>query len=115
MLRVLVVEDTTDSARMLCQLIRHFGADCLWAADGARALALADEYDPHLVVLDIGLPDMDGYAVATQLRERESLRRVRIVALSGYAPDQARIEQAGIDDYWMKPIDAAQMQRLLAG
>lgn len=114
-MRVLVVEDTPDSAKMLCRLIRHCGSECVWAADGMQALKLADEYTPDLIVLDIGLPDMDGYAVAERLRRNPQLQSTRIVALSGYQPDPGRVQSSGIDDYWMKPIDVRGMTELLAG
>jgi CheY-like chemotaxis protein len=99
---------------MLCSLIRHCVSACVWAADGAQALKLADDYLPDLIVLDIGLSEIDGYAVAERLRRQPHLQSARIVALSGYQPDRTRVPASGIGDYWMKPIDVRGMTKLLA-
>lgn len=114
-MRVLVVEDTPDSADLACRLIRALGSECCWAATGQQALELAREYHPQIVLLDIGLPDIDGYTVATGLRSSLRSASVKIVALSGYQPDPKRVRESGIDEYWLKPINLDRMKQLLGG
>jgi two-component system CheB/CheR fusion protein len=81
------------------------------------ALELAQSYHPDVVLLDIGLPEMNGYEVARRLRGLAGLERVRLIALTGYgqAEDQARAQAAGFDDHLMKPVESQALQQALAG
>ena len=87
----------------------------MYTATEAVPRALA--FRPDAVLLDIGLPGMDGYEVAQQMRELPSLRDVRLVAVTGYgrAEDRLRAREAGFDEHLVKPVEAAVLDRVLAG
>ena len=96
--------DAADSLALLLRLSRHE----VWTAyDGGAALSLAAEHAPEVVLLDIGLPGMDGYEVARRLRELPQTRESLLVALTGYgqAEDRERSNAAGFDDHLVKPVD----------
>jgi signal transduction histidine kinase/BarA-like signal transduction histidine kinase len=114
--RVLVVDDNVDAAEALCDVVAFFGHTVEAVHDGAAALARAREHHPDVVLCDIGLPDMDGYAVARAIRADAALRDVRLVAVSGYAQpeDRERAAQAGFDEHVAKPADPSAIGRLLA-
>ena len=88
--RVLVVDDHADSARSLAQVLACSGHAVLTATSGEQALALADDFQPEAIVIDIGLPGMDGFDLATQLRERPGMNRSLLLALSGMSLKQFR-------------------------
>lgn len=113
--RVLVVDDSVDAADTLAALLRIWGHEVFTAHDGGQALSAARTHRPDVVLLDIGLPDLDGYAVAAQLRA-EGLGGRLLVALTGYAADQHgdRVKESGFDGHLLKPIDPAALQRLLS-
>jgi CheY-like chemotaxis protein len=112
--RVLIVEDSLDSAETLGELIRRWGHEVQLAHDGATALRMARQFKPSVILLDIGLPDMDGYAVAHRLRG-EDLGGEMLVALTGYGEpqDRARAQQAGFDHHLTKPVEPEALQKLL--
>jgi signal transduction histidine kinase/DNA-binding response OmpR family regulator len=112
--RVLVVDDNVDGADSLAVLLRLGGHEVRVCHDGPAALALADEFRPDLVLLDIGLPGMDGYEVARRLRELPGLDKVPLVALSGYGQEEdvRRSRQAGFDRHLVKPADPAALAAL---
>jgi PAS domain S-box-containing protein len=114
---VLVVDDNVDAARALALLLESQGFRVFVAHDGGVALARADEVQPEIVLMDLGLPVLDGYQVATALRARPNGSAVTLVAVSGYGPDQdpERSLDAGFDHHLVKPIDAATLLELLAG
>jgi PAS domain S-box-containing protein len=114
--RVLVVEDNHDAAETLAEMIRMLGHDVAVAYDGRTAVTRAGEYHPDLVLCDIGLPGMDGYEVARQLRVLGAAHAVRLIALSGYAQpeDVARAADAGFDAHLAKPCGPEQIERLLS-
>ena len=113
---VLVVDDNVDVAESTAILLRVAGCEVHVAADGKTALAAMDRVQPDAVLLDIGLPGMDGYQVAARMRERPEFKRTLIVAVSGYGQDefQARSRSAGVDHHLVKPIDPAAVIALLA-
>jgi PAS domain S-box-containing protein len=113
-LRVLVVDDNVDAAEMLGQLLTLSGHEVSLAHDGPAALAAAAAAPLDLVLLDIGLPGMDGYAVAAQLRATGH-PGTALVALSGYGreDDIRRALDAGFDHHLVKPIDFAQLRQLV--
>ena len=106
--RILVVDDNADAAEMLGALLQLYGHRVGIAHDGEQALEQAKESLPEIVLLDLGLPGMDGFQVAQALRKDPSTRGARIVAVSGYgrAEDRARTERAGFDMHLVKPVDA---------
>src|ERR1041384_4422822 len=89
-LRVLVVEDCRDTATSMATLLGLWGHDAQVAGDGATALGVAAEYGPHAVLLDLGLPGMDGYQVARRLRGECGLGLALVVAVTGYAQEADR-------------------------
>jgi PAS domain S-box-containing protein len=115
--RVLLVEDNEDAAAALAELLRIWGHRVEVVHEGASALQAARTEPPHLVLLDIGLPGMDGYEVARALRETPGLAQVSLVALTGYGQDSDRVRSslAGIDHHLVKPVDPDQLRRLIAG
>ena len=106
-LRVLVVDDNVDAANSIAKLLGLFGHKMKCAHDGPSALSVAEEFGPDVVILDIGLPGMDGYEVARRLRSTERFRRTALIALTGYGQqdDRLRSEQAGFDQHLTKPVD----------
>ena len=105
-LRVLVVDDNHDAVETLALLMRLEGHNVAVAFDGANALAEAAKFQPQVVLLDIGMPGMDGYQVAHELRAREPKRSMVILALTGYGQpeDRARAEAAGFTGHLTKPV-----------
>jgi PAS domain S-box-containing protein len=114
-LRVLVVDDNVDAARAMEHVLRMGGHKVRVAYDGPGALAAATAEPPDLVLLDIGLPGMDGYAVAAQMRA-SGLDRVALVAVTGYGQDEdlRRSRAAGFEQHLVKPVDTAVLRRVLA-
>ncbi|HEY3391102.1 MAG TPA: ATP-binding protein, partial [Lacipirellulaceae bacterium] len=115
-LRVLVVEDNVDTAAAISQLLSQAGCETKVAQDGPAALEAADAFRPRVVLLDIGLPGLDGYEVARRLRADSRYVGVRLIAISGYgqAQDQQRSKQAGFDHHLVKPVDFRALSTLLA-
>jgi signal transduction histidine kinase/DNA-binding response OmpR family regulator len=113
--RVLVVDDNAPAARLLAQALEMLGHETRIAGDGAQAVATARAFRPALVLLDLGLPELDGYGVARALR-RELPASLRIVALTGYGEDTARRETAaaGFDGHLVKPVHVTQINALIA-
>jgi PAS domain S-box-containing protein len=115
-LRVMVVDDNRDSADSLRMLLAALGNDAKTAYDGQRALELAVELHPELIILDIGLPAMSGYDVVKQMRVMPEANNAVIVALTGYGSesDRHRSAEAGFDDHLVKPVDIKRLEELLA-
>jgi signal transduction histidine kinase/DNA-binding response OmpR family regulator len=113
--RVLLVDDNVDGAVILARLLRAGGHRGDRAHDGRTALELAGATCPDVVLLDIGLPEMDGYEVATRLRGMEGLQRATLVALTGYGQeeDRRRSTAAGFDHHLVKPVDPDAIRDLL--
>ncbi len=113
--RVLVVEDSPDarqSLRLLLELAGHHVETC---EDGPSGLAKLGAFQPDVALIDLGLPGMDGYAVARELRRRPDTRTIRLVAVTGYgqADDRRRALAAGFDQHVTKPVDATMLDELL--
>jgi CheY-like chemotaxis protein len=116
-LRLLVVDDNVDAARSLARLLtRLHGQDVRVAHDGPSALAEAEAFRPEIILLDIGLPGMDGYEVARRLRCLPEFARTFIVAMTGWGQeeDRRRSHEAGFDRHLVKPVDPEDFERLLA-
>lgn len=113
--RVLVVDDFPDSADAICALLDVFGQHCRSAYSGRAALAEAHGFSPDVVILDLGLPDLDGYQVARSLRAQRVSTRLHIVALTGWGhPVKRRLAlEAGCDQFTVKPCGAATLRAIL--
>jgi PAS domain S-box-containing protein len=113
--RILVVDDNHDSADSLRMLLALHGHEIRTAYDGVHALAEVDEFRPGIVLLDIGLPRMDGYEVARAIRQRPWGERVVLVALTGWGldDDRRRAREAGFDHHITKPAEVTDLENLL--
>ena len=105
--RILVVDDNEDARMLLVEILATFGHSVRSAADGPAALALLEEFKPDVAILDIGLPGMDGYELATRIRRMPEHGKLRLLALTGYGQpeDAASTREAGFDVHLVKPID----------
>jgi CheY-like chemotaxis protein len=105
--RVLVVEDNADLAKLTCVLLALNGFDVATAHDGLLAIETAFSFRPHIILLDIGLPGVDGYQVADVLRADPKTRDAIIIAISAYDREDrpGRSGQAGFDHQLVKPVD----------
>jgi signal transduction histidine kinase/ActR/RegA family two-component response regulator len=114
--RVLVVDDNVDSAHGLAKLLTLLGHEVRQAHDGAEAIEAAHAFRPEVVLLDIGLPGMDGYEVARRLRSEEGLAGALLVAVTGYGEAQAqcRSRAAGFDHHLVKPLNLDTILDLMA-
>jgi CheY-like chemotaxis protein len=112
--RVLVVDNEVETARGLADIVALEGYEARAAYDGAAALRLAAEYRPEVVLLDLGLPGIDGYAVARMMRVVLG-ERARLVAITGFAEDPVRLRDAGFDAYLIKPLALTALLGLLGG
>jgi len=116
-LRVLVVEDNVDSADSMSMLLRLYGHEVAVARTGPAALEIAAEFRPNLVLLDIGLPGMDGHEVARRLRANPDLTGMTLCALTGYTPteaDRLRPQPPGFDHHFVKPLSMDTLNGLLS-
>jgi PAS domain S-box-containing protein len=115
-LRVLVVDDNVDTVASLAMLLKANGHDVRTAHDGPATLEAARDYRPDMVLLDIGLPGMNGFEVAKRLRHQPNLSNVVLVAMTGYGQetDRQRSQEAGFDHHLVKPADFGKVQQILA-
>ncbi|HEX3151222.1 MAG TPA: ATP-binding protein [Gemmataceae bacterium] len=114
-LHVLIVEDNIDAGDSLSMVLRLFGHDVQLARSGQAALEMASTSRPDVVLLDIGLPGMDGYKVAKRLRERPEFKDVLVCALTGFTPSEAdrqRQQETGFDHYYVKPVEVGTLLEL---
>jgi signal transduction histidine kinase len=113
--RVLIVEDNRDTASMMNLMLTEWGQETRIAHDGASALDMANEFRPHVVLLDVGLPKLHGYEVARRLRQQEWARDTYVIAITGWGLEADRHgEAAGIDQRLLKPVDPEALHGLLA-
>jgi PAS domain S-box-containing protein len=115
-LRVLVVDDNVDAAQSLGLLLKASGHDVRTAYDGPTALEAAFDYRPQVVLLDIGLPGMNGYEVAKQIRQQSALKNTVLVAMTGYGQESDRksSHDAGFDHHLAKPTEFPKVLKILA-
>lgn len=113
---VLVVDDNVDAARTLAALLEESGHEVKLAFNGHAALEVAIDYRPDVVLMDIGLPGINGYEVAQQIRQQEALKNVMLVALTGYGQqsDLQHSKIAGFDHHLVKPTEFDKIEELLA-
>ena len=115
-LRLLVVDDNVDAADSLAMLLRLGGHEVQVAYTGPTAVQAALNNRPHVVLLDIGLPGMNGYEVAKRLCEQAEMQKAVLIAMTGYGQesDKERARESGFDHHMVKPVDPTQLQNLLA-
>jgi len=113
--RVLVVDDNVDAAQSLAMLLELMGYEAKAVYSGRAALEIAVAYDPVAIILDIGMPGMNGYEVARQLRESADSENVVLIALSGFAQDddRSRAMRTGFDAHLVKPVELETLEALL--
>jgi signal transduction histidine kinase/DNA-binding response OmpR family regulator len=113
--RVLVVDDNVDAADLVVATLSALGHEAVAAHDGPSALGLASRMRPHLAILDIGLPVMDGYELARRIRQLPELHDMRLVALTGYGSDsdRARSLEAGFDEHLVKPLARERLEEVV--
>jgi signal transduction histidine kinase/ActR/RegA family two-component response regulator len=114
--RILIIDDNVDAATSLAEILRLEGHQCEAVFSANAALERVAALRPDFILLDIGLPDLDGYEVARRLRQIDGLEGVGLIALTGYGQpdDLARARAAGFDGHFIKPLDFAQLERTLA-
>lgn len=113
--RVLVVEDDEDNRRILTKILTLDGFEVAEAVDGHQALAVAREWGPDLILLDLGLPGINGWEVAKQMKADEHLRLIPTIALTAFAMrgDEEQARSAGCDDYLPKPARPAEIRDIV--
>jgi len=114
--RILVVDDNFDSAESMATLLEHTGNECRMAHAGPEAIELAEAFAPNVILLDIGLPGMDGYEVCRAIREKSWGSDVWIIAMTGWgqAEDKKRSREAGFNAHLVKPVDITKLYELIA-
>jgi CheY-like chemotaxis protein len=113
--RILVVDDNRDSADSLVTAFGVLGHDASAAYNGRDALARIGQMEPSLLVLDLSMPEMDGYALARAIRAQPGFARVAMVALSGFGSeaDRAKSREAGFDAHMLKPFDLVDLEAMV--
>ena len=114
--RILVIDDNVDTARVMAKLLKLLGHEVKISHDGPEGIETARDFRPSFVLLDIGLPGMDGYEVAAQLRREVCCKESVIIAVSGYGQDEdrRRSKEAGFHHHLIKPLDHDALITLLA-
>ncbi|HZP12183.1 MAG TPA: ATP-binding protein [Nevskiaceae bacterium] len=115
--RVLIVDDNADAMLSLAMLLRESGHEVRTAGNGQTALAVVESFQPEAIILDIGLPGMNGWEVARRIRAAQRSHRPLVLALTGYGHerDRLRAREAGFDEYLIKPADIGTLESLIAG
>ncbi|MGH8635701.1 MAG: response regulator [Burkholderiales bacterium] len=115
--RILIVDDNRDAAISLSMLLELSGNKTETAYDGLAAIDAAARFEPDVVLLDIGLPGLNGYEVARRMRNEPWGKHVKLVAVTGWGhpEDRSRAIAAGFDAHLLKPVDHAALVKLLAG
>jgi DNA-binding response OmpR family regulator len=113
--RVLIVEDNLDTVHSLARLLQELGHHVDYAINGYAAMELARRFKPDFVLLDLGLPGMDGFDLCKRLRREPALEKTRIIAVTGYAQEdyRQRSKEAGCDMHFVKPLDPRVLEQLL--
>jgi CheY-like chemotaxis protein len=113
--RILVVDDSKDGADSLSVVLQMMGAESRAVYDGMSALALIESFAPTTVLLDIGMPEMDGHEVARRIRADPCHAGIRLIALTGWGADgdRRRTQESGFDDHWVKPVEPELLMSLV--
>lgn len=115
--RILVVDDNVDAAESAAEILRILGNEVAVVHDGLAAVVAVEEWGPDTVLLDIGLPGIDGYEVARRVRQTARGKAVMLVALTGWGQDQdkQRSSESGFDQHWVKPVGLDKLKELSGG
>ena len=115
--RVLIVDDNRDAAASMGMMLSLLGLEVRTAHDGLEAIDLAEAFRPEVMLLDIGLPRLNGYDTCHRIRARSWGKAVFMIAVTGWGQedDRRRSQEAGFDYHLLKPVDFAALERLLAG
>lgn len=115
-LRLLLVDDSVDAAMLLAMVLESDGFDVKVAHEARHALEIAADFNPEIVLLDLGLPGMDGLQLAREMRKEASTANALLIAVTGYgqAADRQRSQEAGFDFHLVKPVSADEIQRVVA-
>jgi CheY-like chemotaxis protein len=115
-LRILVVDDNRDSARTMAKILELDGHEVFCAYDGLSVSDRVVSHQPEVILLDIGLPGIDGYQVAQQLRQRYAKEKLMLIAVTGYGGEMnnARAQLAGFDHFLVKPVNLSALKEKLA-
>ena len=113
--RVLVIEDNIDQAQTLSALLTLWGHEVKTAQEGMAGIAIAEEFQPHIALVDLGLPSISGYQVARLFRSNPRIQHIRLIAQTGWgqARDRVLTLEAGFDDHLVKPLDPQELERVL--
>jgi CheY-like chemotaxis protein len=116
-IRVLIVDDSKDSAKTLGWMVEYAGHETRLAHDGASAIEIAKTYEPNVILLDIGLPGMNGYEVCKAMHEDRIAQKAVFIAQTGWGQPEhrQRSKEAGFDHHLVKPIDMQVLKHLLNG
>jgi CheY-like chemotaxis protein len=114
--RILVVDDNHDSALSMAMMLQIMGHDTRTAHDGESALSTAETFLPEVVLLDIGLPKLNGYEVAQRIREKTWGESMYLIAVTGWGQDEdrQRSSEVGLNLHMVKPVEPAALEKLLA-
>jgi CheY-like chemotaxis protein len=114
--RILVVDDNVDAAESLAMLLRLEGHEVATAHDGGEAVATTATFKPDIILLDLGMPELDGYSAARLIRQQPGGAEILLIALTGWGQDddRRRTEAAGFDAHVVKPVDPSGLSRTLA-
>lgn len=112
--RILVVDDNVDAAESAGEILRLLGNEVSVVHEGLAAVSAVEDWHPDVVLLDIGLPDIDGYEVAKRLRQSDHGKDVMLVALTGWGQDQdkQRTSDSGFDQHWVKPVGIDKLREI---
>ena len=115
--RILVVDDNVDAAESAGEILRLLGNEVSIVHDGLAAVSAVDDWQPDVVLLDIGLPGIDGYEVAKRVRQSDHGKGVMLVALTGWGQDQdkQRTSDFGFDQHWVKPVGIEKLKEISQG
>jgi CheY-like chemotaxis protein len=113
--RILVVDDYRDAAEFFAVLLKHLGHDVRTASDGFQAIAVAEEFRPEVILLDLGLPDLNGFETAKRIRKESWSERTVLIAISGYGNkrDRQLSQEAGFDAHLLKPASVKDIVDLI--
>ncbi|HTU27706.1 MAG TPA: response regulator [Pirellulales bacterium] len=108
-MRVLLIDGKRDASRVTRILLGRLGYEVATASDAQAGLMLADQFAPDVVCVDVGAPGTSGYEPIRHIREKPHLKSSRVIAISGYPPDDGRTANSGIDGYLIKPASLSQL------
>jgi CheY-like chemotaxis protein len=115
--RVLVVDDNTDNAELLKILLEEEGHETFMAHDGVEGLAAAERLRPDVVLMDLGLPRIDGFDACRRIREQSWGKQILMIAITGWGQDvdRRKSQEAGFDHHLVKPVEASDISALMSG